>query len=228
MKKVGVLALQGDFEAHSRALERAAGAEPVLVRTAARPRRPGWTGDSRRREHHHAEAAGRRGPVRAAGRVRPAARPSSAPARAPSCWRRDVSNPAQESLGLMDLTVERNAYGRQIDSRVAQLDAGGRIRSSARSPGELEAVFIRAPIIRRVGPRGPRAGALSRRPRAGGTGPPPGGDLSSGAHRGFAGARALPIETVSPPIETRAVRVHRQLLPQPDGGRLRARATAPM
>jgi 5'-phosphate synthase pdxT subunit len=44
----------------------------------------------------------------------------------------------------MDIQVERNAYGRQIDSRVARItpDNGG---------GELEAVFIRAPIIRQVG-----------------------------------------------------------------------------
>ena len=59
MKKVGVLALQGDFEAHSQALARA-GAEPVLVRTAADLEGPGRPGDSRRRKHHHAEAAERR------------------------------------------------------------------------------------------------------------------------------------------------------------------------
>ena len=34
----------------------------------------------------------------------------------------EVSNPAQESLGLMDIAVERNAYGRQIDSRVVELE----------------------------------------------------------------------------------------------------------
>ena len=41
----------------------------------------------------------------------------------------------------MDIGVERNAYGRQLDSRIVKLDAGA----------GLEAVFIRAPIIRRVG-----------------------------------------------------------------------------
>ena len=35
---------------------------------------------------------------------------------------KDVTNPAQESLGLMDIAVERNAYGRQIDSRVAEFE----------------------------------------------------------------------------------------------------------
>jgi 5'-phosphate synthase pdxT subunit len=47
-------------------------------------------------------------------------------------------------LNLIDIDVERNAYGRQIDSRVAQIDAGGQ---------PMEAVFIRAPKILRVGPQ---------------------------------------------------------------------------
>jgi 5'-phosphate synthase pdxT subunit len=56
----------------------------------------------------------------------------------------EVTNPAQASLGLMDIGVERNAYGRQLDSRIAHLAPEG-------LDGDLEAVFIRAPIIRRVG-----------------------------------------------------------------------------
>jgi pyridoxal 5'-phosphate synthase pdxT subunit len=47
--------------------------------------------------------------------------------------------------------VERNAYGRQIDSRVAEIDIGEEFVERT-APGKLEAVFIRAPIIRRVGP----------------------------------------------------------------------------
>jgi pyridoxal 5'-phosphate synthase pdxT subunit len=42
------------------------------------------------------------------------------------------------------LQVERNGYGRQLDSRIARLQTEG-------IDGDLEAVFIRAPIIRRVG-----------------------------------------------------------------------------
>ena len=57
----------------------------------------------------------------------------------------DVLNPPQERLALMDITVERNAYGRQIDSSVQQGDCP----EIADHP--LEMVFIRAPIIRRVG-----------------------------------------------------------------------------
>ena len=57
-----------------------------------------------------------------------------------------VTSPAQPSLGLIDATVARNAFGRQIDSFETMLDApalGGRI----------PAVFIRAPRFTEVGPR---------------------------------------------------------------------------
>jgi 5'-phosphate synthase pdxT subunit len=58
---------------------------------------------------------------------------------------REVTNPVQRSLGLIDVTVERNAYGRQVDSFVGDVDA-------LELGGTLPAVFIRAPRIRRVGP----------------------------------------------------------------------------
>jgi pyridoxal 5'-phosphate synthase pdxT subunit len=64
---------------------------------------------------------------------------------------KEVRNPAQESLGLMDLTVERNGYGRQIDSRVANIHPDDDFQQRA-GAGDVEAVFIRAPIIRRTGP----------------------------------------------------------------------------
>jgi 5'-phosphate synthase pdxT subunit len=50
----------------------------------------------------------------------------------------------------MDIGVERNAYGRQIDSRVAEIDPEPDFQLRT-APGKLEALFIRAPIIRRVG-----------------------------------------------------------------------------
>jgi 5'-phosphate synthase pdxT subunit len=62
----------------------------------------------------------------------------------------EVSNPEQPALGVMDLSVERNAYGRQIDSRVAQVEPEAEFAGRT-APGPLEAVFIRAPIIRRLG-----------------------------------------------------------------------------
>jgi 5'-phosphate synthase pdxT subunit len=60
---------------------------------------------------------------------------------------REVQNPTQVSLGFIDLTVERNAYGRQKESfeAVGSADLG-----AGRLP--LKMVFIRAPRIRRLGP----------------------------------------------------------------------------
>jgi 5'-phosphate synthase pdxT subunit len=58
---------------------------------------------------------------------------------------REVTHPPQRSLALLDATVERNAYGRQVASFIAQLTL------PAIAPAPVEAVFIRAPIIRRVG-----------------------------------------------------------------------------
>ena len=63
-----------------------------------------------------------------------------------------VSRPAQRSLGLIDMAIERNAYGRQLDSRIASVSPSPEFVERA-GPGALEAVFIRAPIIRRVGPQ---------------------------------------------------------------------------
>jgi pyridoxal 5'-phosphate synthase pdxT subunit len=57
---------------------------------------------------------------------------------------REVTHPVQKGLGLIDVTVERNAYGRQVESFVGQVDAPS-------LGGRLPAVFIRAPRIRRVG-----------------------------------------------------------------------------
>ena len=56
-----------------------------------------------------------------------------------------VEHPAQKSLGALDITVERNAYGRQIDSTILKAE-------TALPGGPLEMVFIRAPRITRTGP----------------------------------------------------------------------------
>ena len=58
---------------------------------------------------------------------------------------REVLNPAQQSLGLADITVIRNGYGRQLASEV-------RHGVTLISPEPIEMVFIRAPIIERIGP----------------------------------------------------------------------------
>ena len=149
MKRVGVLALQGDFEAHSRALARA-GAEPVLARTASDL--DGLDGlvipggeSTTMLKLMNAEDMIR--PLLEFGRRRPIFGTCAGAILLAS----EVTHPAQQSLGLMDLTVERNAYGRQIDSRVAKLTPETGFGQRTQS-GDLEAVFIRAPIIRRVGP----------------------------------------------------------------------------
>jgi 5'-phosphate synthase pdxT subunit len=58
---------------------------------------------------------------------------------------KDVQHPAQQSLAALDITVERNAYGRQIDSTI--LTAPTKLEGDP-----LEMVFIRAPRITRTGP----------------------------------------------------------------------------
>jgi len=57
---------------------------------------------------------------------------------------KDVEHPHQESLGALDITVERNAYGRQNDSTILTAE-------TALPGGPLEMVFIRAPRITRIG-----------------------------------------------------------------------------
>jgi len=139
---IGVLALQGDFAAHGKALERA-GAEAREVRTIADLTPldgliiPGGESTTMlklidlERLFEPLREFGSRKPIfgTCAGAILMA---------------REVVRPEQASLGLMDLTVERNAYGRQIDSRIASIPVAG-------EPEPVEAVFIRAPIIRRAG-----------------------------------------------------------------------------
>ncbi|HUJ77186.1 MAG TPA: pyridoxal 5'-phosphate synthase glutaminase subunit PdxT [bacterium] len=60
---------------------------------------------------------------------------------------RDVENPAQESLALLDITVRRNAYGRQNESFIAAVT----LELPGQALREQEAVFIRAPQITRCG-----------------------------------------------------------------------------
>jgi 5'-phosphate synthase pdxT subunit len=60
---------------------------------------------------------------------------------------REVESPRQFSLGLIDVTVERNAYGRQRES----FEASGAVKLDGSRTTPLEMVFIRAPRIRRVG-----------------------------------------------------------------------------
>jgi len=142
VKKVGVLALQGDFQAHARALAKA-GSEPVEVRSAADLQNvqgliiPGGESTTMMKLLDQENLLE---PLRQFGRERPIFGTCAGAILLAS----QVGNPPQASLGLMDMEVERNAYGRQLDSRIARLNPEG-------LDSDLEAVFIRAPIIRRVG-----------------------------------------------------------------------------
>ena len=144
-KRVGVLALQGDFEAHKGALERA-GAEAVEVRTAAELDGldglilPGGESTTMLKL---LEDEGLFEPLRRFGEERPIFGTCAGAILLAT----EVLNPAQKSLGLVDMTIERNAYGRQLESRIEKLEWGG-----SSNGDRLEAVFIRAPIVRRVGP----------------------------------------------------------------------------
>ena len=61
-----------------------------------------------------------------------------------------VSNPPQPSLAAVDMSIERNAYGRQADSAIRTIEPEPEFAERTAS-GSLEAVFIRAPIIRSIG-----------------------------------------------------------------------------
>lgn len=138
---VGVLALQGDFEAHRKALERA-GAYAVEVRTAADLERvdgliiPGGESTTMLKL---LDMEGLFEPLAEFG----TRKPIFGTCAGAILLATEVLNPSQRSLGLLDLTVERNGYGRQIDSRIAEIELTGQ---------PAEAVFIRAPVIRRIGP----------------------------------------------------------------------------
>jgi 5'-phosphate synthase pdxT subunit len=143
-KRVGVLALQGDFEAHRKALARA-GADAVEVRTAEELGGvdglviPGGESSTMLKL---LDVTGLKDPLQKFAETKPI---FGTCAGAILVAKR-VTNPVQDALGLMDIEVQRNAYGRQLDSRIVQL------RPEWDGGGDLEAVFIRAPIIRSVGP----------------------------------------------------------------------------
>jgi 5'-phosphate synthase pdxT subunit len=142
--KIGVLAVQGDFAAHKRMLERI-GVQSVEVRTPADLQSiaglimPG--GESTTILKFLTEEALAE-PIRD---FALAGTPIFGTCAGAILLADEVTGPAQPSLRLIDITVERNAYGRQVDSFVGEAETeliGGR----------LEAVFIRAPRIRRLGP----------------------------------------------------------------------------
>lgn len=141
--RIGVLAIQGDYQAHAEALARCA-ASPVEVRKAE-------------------ELANLDGLVLPGGESTTmlkfleknnffeslqefcAHKPAFGTCAGAILLAKEVRHPAQRSLGLLDAVVERNAYGRQIDSSILKAE-------TALPGGPLEMVFIRAPRFVQVAP----------------------------------------------------------------------------
>lgn len=141
---VGILAVQGDFELHAQMLERI-GAPWKLVKRpqdladAAALVMPG--GESTTMLKFFVEEG--LGP--AIKDFAAAGKPVFGTCAGAILLAKEVLSPPQERLGLIDITIERNAYGRQVDSSVRL----GECPALADRPVEM--VFIRAPIIRRLG-----------------------------------------------------------------------------
>jgi len=143
LPRVGVLAIQGDYDAHARALadvdagprevrkpEQLDGLDGLIL--------PGGESTTMLKfleKHDFFEVLGQFC----------ATRPVFGTCAGTILLAREVRNPAQRSLGVLDAVVERNSYGRQIDSAILN-------EPTELSGGELEMVFIRAPRIVSVGP----------------------------------------------------------------------------
>ena len=143
--RIGVLALQGDFDAHARAI-RAAGGEPAKVRG------PAELGQVRGLIIPGGESTtigklivrwGLEGPIRERAT---AGMPLWGTCAGMILLAERVEGSEQLRLGLMDITVRRNAYGRQVDSFETDTDIAGL------SGGPMRVVFIRAPIVIEHGP----------------------------------------------------------------------------
>ncbi|HUK31784.1 MAG TPA: pyridoxal 5'-phosphate synthase glutaminase subunit PdxT [Candidatus Acidoferrum sp.] len=141
--KIGVLAVQGDYEAHGEALKRT-GAEVAFVRTIAGMAGvralvlPG--GESTTQLQFLREE----GLDKAITEFAKSGGPILATCAGAILMAREVRNPPQESLALADIVVARNAYGRQLASEVRE-------GPSKLNGHPLEMVFIRAPIIEKMG-----------------------------------------------------------------------------
>jgi pyridoxal 5'-phosphate synthase pdxT subunit len=137
--KIGVLALQGDFDAHRRRLEEL-GAEVVLIKMPEQLDEidglviPGGESST------FLKLLGEAGFEKLKQFVR--VKPTFGTCAGAILLAKEVENPKQQGLGALDIGIRRNAYGRQIDSSIREGVFAG-------SPTEM--VFIRAPKIDRVG-----------------------------------------------------------------------------
>src|SRR6266851_12892 len=139
LMKIGVLALQGDFDAHRRRLQEL-GAEVVLVKKPDQLDEidglviPGGESST------FLKLLGANGFQKLKDFV--LTKPSFGTCAGAILLAKEVENPPQCGLGAIDIAIRRNAYGRQIDSSIRE----GLFRGSP-----IEMVFIRAPKIERLG-----------------------------------------------------------------------------
>ncbi len=142
MPNIGILALQGDFDAHRQRLAEL-GAIPVLVR------KPEQLDDLDGLVIPGGESSVFLNLLGEAGFKKLSefvlAKPVFGTCAGCILLAREVVSPAQNGIGALDITVRRNAYGRQIDSAI--LEGPSKLEG-----GPLEQVYIRAPRIERVGP----------------------------------------------------------------------------
>jgi 5'-phosphate synthase pdxT subunit len=142
--KIGILAIQGDFAAHA-AMLHSLGAETIEVRTVSDLEQcdalilPG--GESTTQLQFLLED----GLFEAIKKFSANNAPVFGTCAGAILLATHVNNPPQASLGLLDMTILRNAYGRQLASDVF-------FGSSKLKSGPMEMVFIRAPIVESVGP----------------------------------------------------------------------------
>lgn len=137
--RIGVLALQGDFDAHRKRLE-TLGADVVLVKKPEQLDEidglviPGGESST------FLKLLGEGGFERLKQFVR--VKPTFGTCAGAILLAKEVENPKQAGLGAIDVAIRRNAYGRQIDSSIRE----GLFRGSP-----IEMVFIRAPKFERLG-----------------------------------------------------------------------------
>jgi len=144
---IGVLALQGDFDAHRRRLEEL-GAKVVLIKKPGQMDEidglviPGGESGT------FLKLLGEEGFEKLKQFVR--LKPTFGTCAGAILLATEVENPKQAGLGAIDIRIRRNAYGRQLDSSIRE---GQLLQSSLNAkPGSpLEMVFIRAPRIEQVG-----------------------------------------------------------------------------
>jgi pyridoxal 5'-phosphate synthase pdxT subunit len=145
--RVGVLAIQGDYEAHATALEES-GALPSLIKTPEALNgldgliMPGGESTTMLKFLD-------RGGFFDALKSFAAEKPVFGTCAGAILLASEVRHPAQRSLGILDMVVERNAYGDQRDSAILTLDT---TLPEWQEMGPLETVFIRAPRIVYTGP----------------------------------------------------------------------------